>query len=154
MSDIIKKSNNLPDDVYIETIDRQYADSIFLQTNIVPTITPLTREGDIDIESIPKYLTHLYTLGVKAILVMGLTGEFNRLDNLKRIQAIKVFTENNQKRFCLFVNATGDTEDETIANVRTIEKYNIDGLVLAPLYYLNNSTEIIPHLQKLKVYGL
>ncbi|GEM_PF-3993674 len=127
---------------------------ILPQVNIVPVVTPLTSAGEVDAEGIKNLVEHLAALGVEAILVMGATGEFHALENAKRLETLRLFKEALRRNsMMLFANVTGDTEDETLQNIREVEHFSegiVDALVIAPLYYLKSSAEIPDHFGKIK----
>ncbi|MFH1791883.1 MAG: SAM-dependent methyltransferase [Candidatus Omnitrophota bacterium] len=122
--------------------------------NVVPVVTPVIKKGTeiiIDREGIKRLIDHLLSIGVKSVLVMGATGEFMDMPNDKRMEAIRIFAEASKGRLTIFANATGNSAGETEDNVRAIEGMpHINAIVLAPLYYLNNNYEIIPHIRKIK----
>ncbi|GEM_PF-6555887 len=124
------------------------------RVNIVPVVTPLTPAGEVDGEGIKKLVKHLVGLGVEAVLVMGATGEFHMLENDKRLEAIGLFREALKAHdTMLFANVTGDTEEETLRNIRAVENSTqggVDAFVIAPLYYLKSSAALPEHLQKIK----
>lgn len=122
--------------------------------NIVPVVTPLIHAGDkiiIDRIGIRRLIDHLLSLGVRSILVMGETGEFRDLSNDKRLEAIRIFAEESKGRLTIFANASGDTEKETIQNIRELEKMpHINAIAITPLYYLGTNDEIILHVQRIR----
>lgn len=131
--------------------DEEVRGLVLKYENIVPAVTPLTEAGQIDREGIRNLVRHLVSLGVRSVLVMGATGEFMFLRNEQRLEAIRIFAEEAQGRLRIFANATGDTETETIGNL--IEIHRIEGIeaaVLAPLYYLADNPEVVPHFDRIE----
>ncbi len=122
--------------------------------NIVPVVTPfMEKDGTIEIDrtGIRQLINYLISNRVKSILVMGSTGEFTDLSNKKRLEAIEIFAEESRGRLVIFANVTGDTERETLQNIKEIEEFpHINAIVLAPLYYLKSNGEISEHMKKVK----
>ncbi|MBI3312545.1 MAG: dihydrodipicolinate synthase family protein [Candidatus Omnitrophica bacterium] len=127
------------------------------RANIVPTVTPLTYDAAgrmvVDKKAISHYMNYLYTvMGATALLLVGQTGEFHRMDKVLRQSAIELLTvgakENNH--FAIFTNISGEDERETIENVRIAEKAGADALVIAPRFYLRSDGEIEAHVDRLR----
>lgn len=122
--------------------------------NIVPVITPFVSDGEeieIDRTATARLIDYLISNGVRSVLVMGATGEFTDLPNEKRLEYIKLFAEESKGRLAIFANATGDTEKETLENIKEIGKLqHINAIVIAPLYYLDTNDEIASHVNKIE----
>ncbi|MBI4432774.1 MAG: dihydrodipicolinate synthase family protein [Candidatus Omnitrophica bacterium] len=117
--------------------------------NIVPVPTPLTGKGELDKESIPRLVDHLTSLGVEAILVMGATGEFNRLGNKVRLEAIGAFAEAAKGKLKIYANATGDSKAQTLSNTQNLKGLGVEAIVIAPMYYLRRSSDLEAHVRTL-----
>ncbi|MFC1807574.1 dihydrodipicolinate synthase family protein [Candidatus Omnitrophota bacterium] len=145
---------NLVDKEAVDAILLEY-DDLLVPENIVPVITPMKRvDGGIQIdrESIRSLLEYLKSIGVKSLLVMGATGEFKDLSNDQRIEAIRIFAEESKGDFKIFANATGDSEGETIKNIKIINDRidHISAIVVAPLCYLHRNDQIASHIRGIK----
>ncbi len=120
------------------------------RTNIVPVVTPLNNDGSISRRDIPKFMKYLAALGVTAILAMGATGEFFNLNNEQRLEALELYTKAGAEyNIKVYAGVSSDTEAETLNNIKKAERYGAAGVVIAPLYYLGNSEEIIHHFDKI-----
>jgi len=120
------------------------------QTNIVPVVTSLNADGTIDEESIQLLLDSLEGQGTEAILVMGQSGEFDKLDNRTRMEVIKIFTERAPPEMEIYANVSGDDEAQTLVNIETVKSLPLRGIVLAPLYYLNTDQEMVAHIKSIE----
>lgn len=120
----------------------------------VPVVTPLKKQGDkiiIDREGIRRYLKHLISIGVRSILVMGATGEFQDFTNDERMEAIRIFAEESRGRFTIFANATAEDETTTKKNIQELNKMPyISAVVVAPLCYLENNLQAFLHLRSIE----
>eukprot|EP00696_Hemimastix_kukwesjijk_P009138 gnl/Hemi2/21573_TR7185_c0_g2_i1.p1 gnl/Hemi2/21573_TR7185_c0_g2~~gnl/Hemi2/21573_TR7185_c0_g2_i1.p1 ORF type:complete len:352 (+),score=121.60 gnl/Hemi2/21573_TR7185_c0_g2_i1:74-1057(+) len=131
-------------------------------TNLVPLVTPLQRTADgsvtIDRAALPGFKQHLLGLGVKAVWVLGATGEFNVLPNAVRLDAVQAFAEVLSPDVTVFANASGDSAAETVANLRALDAFNarqaaagkgkIDCFYLCPMSYLQTEAELVRHLSQ------
>jgi len=128
---------------------------------IVPTITPNYEEDALhenftpDFSAFEQLLIRLDALQVSAILIVGTTGEFQKisLDYKKRLvdQAIET-TQNTQnlKKIYVHISAKSSEEEKELANyVESKKKPCIKGIVLAPLYQEINEEKIHKRIEQI-----
>ncbi|MCX5749705.1 MAG: dihydrodipicolinate synthase family protein [Candidatus Saganbacteria bacterium] len=139
--------------------------TLFARENITPVVTPLIREdGRLlpDVKGIGRLVRHLTEIGGTSIFVMGETGEFRFLPSGVRRETIRSFSACAGTRLNVFVNVTGDSEEETLENAafvaglrtaagkaETNVHNNIKGIVAAPIYYIRNNRDIARHAERL-----
>ena len=130
---------------------------ILLNTSMVPVITPLRKnalgEVEVDQESARTYFEYLYQVGVRAVFVVGTTGEFFAMPTPLRQRAIKVLTKEARRAgLIVLANITAESEGgEIIENARIAREAGAHGFVTVPLYYLQNEEEIERHIRELKL---
>jgi dihydrodipicolinate synthase/N-acetylneuraminate lyase len=130
--------------------------SLWRRENVVPAVTPFKRSRgsrlEIDVDGIARLLDHMHFLcKVSSLLVNGTTGEFIDQKNSFRMDVVDAFALAARGRFKLFANATGDTPDETEKNVNHFLR-DVDGIsavVLAPLCYLTEQSEVVSHVRRI-----
>ncbi len=119
------------------------------RANVLPVVTPLTREKEIDEEGIEKLIAHLVRLGTTDIFAVGNAGEFRFLANSQRLRALEIFARRAQGRLRVFAGITGDTADETRSNYEAAGRLGVYAAVVMPLYFLKSSEEIAPFVESL-----
>ena len=130
--------------------------------NVPPVTTPFIRGTDgllrVDRESARRHFELLRQMGIKAVFLVGTTGEFFVMDRQLRQDAIRVLTEEASKAGLIpWVNITGgpgptldQVVGEIVENAEIAQALGAKVLVLVPLYYLLDTEEGVPHLRKLK----
>lgn len=119
------------------------------RANVLPVVTPLTKNKEIDEAGIEKLIAHLLRLGTTDIFAVGNAGEFRFLRNEQRLEAIDIFVRKAQGRLRVFAGITGDTAEETRDNYEAVGKLGAYAAVVMPLYFLNSSDEIAPFVESL-----
>jgi len=80
---------------------------------------------------------------------MGATAEFNNLSNSQRLEGLRIITEEAKKcGMTVCAHVSGDTPSETLANIREVENFGVDYIVLALLYYLESNEILLPILMR------
>lgn len=112
---------------------------------VVPIITPLTDDFQIDKPAVKRLVNHI--IGNKserseqsepyihALFVNGLTGEFPWLDARVQKSMLEATLEECNSRVPVLFGASGDTVDETLKLCRFGKDAGADALVIAPLYF-------------------
>jgi len=119
------------------------------RANVLPVVTPLTREKEIDEEGIEKLIAHLVRLGTTDIFAVGNAGEFRFLANRQRLTALEIFARKAHGKLRVFAGITGDTADETRSNYEAAGRLGVYAAVVMPLYFLKSSEEIAPFVESL-----
>jgi len=119
------------------------------RANVLPVVTPLTKQKEVDEAGIEKLIAHLVRLGTTDIFAVGNAGEFRFLTNAQRLKALEIFAKIAQGKLRVFAGVTGDTADETRKNYEAAGKLGVYAAVMMPLYFLNRSEEIVPFVESL-----
>lgn len=119
------------------------------RANVLPVVTPLTRQKEVDEAGIEKLVAHLVRLGTTDIFAVGNAGEFRFLRNEQRLEALEMFARAARGRLRVFAGVTGDTAAETWKNYEVASKLDLQAAVIMPLYFLKGSEEIVPFVESL-----
>lgn len=119
------------------------------RANVLPVVTPLTSEKQVDEEGIEKLIAHLLRLGTTDIFAVGNAGEFRFLRNEQRLEALEIFARKARGGLRVFAGITGDTADETRSNYAAAGRLGVHAAVVMPLYFLKSSEEIVPFVESL-----
>jgi dihydrodipicolinate synthase/N-acetylneuraminate lyase/uncharacterized protein YgbK (DUF1537 family) len=119
------------------------------RANILPVVTPLTKQKEVDEAGIERLITHLVRLRTTDIFAVGNAGEFRFLTNAQRLQALELFAQKAKGKLRVFAGITGDTAEETRKNYEAAGKLDIHAAVMMPLYFLKGSEEIVPFVESL-----
>ncbi len=120
------------------------------RANILPVVTPLTKERQVDEEGIERLVNHLVGLGTTDIFAVGNAGEFRFLTNAQRLKALAFFAKHASGKLRLFAGITGETAEETRNNYREASKLGVTAAVVMPLYFLDRSEDIAPFIESLR----
>jgi 4-hydroxy-tetrahydrodipicolinate synthase len=112
------------------------------RANILPVVTPLTPERQIDGEGIERLLEHLLRLGTTDIFAVGNAGEFRFLKPAQRREALERFIRAARGRLRVFGGITGDTPEETRALYEAAAQWGARAAVAMPLHFLNRSEDV------------
>ena len=119
------------------------------RANIVPVVTPLTKDREVDQEGIERLINHLVCLGTTDIFAVGNAGEFRFLTNEQRLRALALFAKQAQGRLRVFAGITADTAAETRNNYQAAGRLGVYAAVAMPLYFLERSADILPFIESL-----
>ncbi|HOX57815.1 MAG TPA: dihydrodipicolinate synthase family protein [Verrucomicrobiota bacterium] len=120
------------------------------RANILPVVTPLTSDRQIDEAGIEKLIHHLVFLGATDIFAVGNAGEFRFLTNEQRLRALERFARKAQGKLRVFAGVTGDDAEETRRNYQEAGRLGVFAAVIMPLYFLGSSEEIAPFVESLR----
>ena len=119
------------------------------RANVLPVVTPMTKDKQVDEAGIERLIAHLVRLGTTDIFAVGNAGEFRFLTNEQRLQALKIFAQKAVSTLRVFAGVTGDTAEETRKNYEAAGKLGVHAAVVMPLYFLKSSEEIVPFVESL-----
>jgi len=108
---------------------------------IPPVITPLINCSTIDVKGLEKLIEHLLSGGVHGLFILGTTGEATSLSYELRKELIKRTSELVNRRIPVVVGITDTSINGSLEISEYSEKMGMDGLVIAPPYYLPISQE-------------
>lgn len=104
---------------------------------ITPAVTPLNRDGTLDVEGAKTLYEHLIAGGVNGILILGSIGEFFALSMEIKKQLISLAVKQVAHRVPLIVG----TADMQVENVLSLSKFALnegaDAVIVVPPYYFS-----------------
>jgi 4-hydroxy-tetrahydrodipicolinate synthase len=117
---------------------------------IVPMVTPLTSEGDIDEDSLRSLTRYLVDVGVHGIFVMGTTGEFPYIAAKDQWTAVETVVNEVKKQTLVVAGVTSNSIEESVRNITVLGSLSDspDALVIAPLCYHSNR-KLPQHMKRL-----
>lgn len=117
---------------------------------IPPLITPLSKEGELDEESLNKLIEHEIKGGVSGIFIMGTTGEGPSMDSATQKRLIETTCKIVSKRIKVLVGITNPSFNNSISLADIAYKSGADAVVLAsPFYFPISQMEIFRYLKSL-----
>ena len=119
---------------------------------IVPLITPFSEDGNIDKESFQRLIDYIIPAGIHGVFPCSTTGEFQHLSRGERFGAIEIVIKAVRGRVPVFAGVTERSMEETISNIKGVERLKPDAIVIAPLVYRGNR-KLPQHMERIKVRG-
>ena len=116
---------------------------------IVPAVTPLLRDGNVDHESLERVVGNCLDAGVSGIFVLGSAGEGVCLDWEQKQQVIRTAKRLTGGRVPLYAGALEPGTRRVKDGIRLAQDSGADVVVVTPHYYLRsaNQDEIVRHLE-------
>jgi len=114
-----------------------------LQLNgiIPPVVTPLKSSKELDIKGLEKLIEHLISGGVHGLFMLGTTGEATSISYELRKDLIKRTSELVNHRIPVVVGITDTSLEGSLEIAEYSAEMGLDGVVIAPPYYLPISQE-------------
>jgi 4-hydroxy-tetrahydrodipicolinate synthase len=102
---------------------------------VVPMVTPLTENENIDLDKTQRITEYLITGGVQGIFLLGSTGEFCSLNLDEKLKFVKKVVDTNDKRIKLLVGVSESGTRKTLEMIKMLSDCGIDAAVVTPPYY-------------------
>jgi dihydrodipicolinate synthase/N-acetylneuraminate lyase len=102
---------------------------------IVPLVTPLSKDGQIDIEGLERLLGHVVDGGVDGVFILGTTGEGPCISREGKHTLIKQTNFYLKGRTKLLVGITDTSPDESVNLAHIAAEQGADTVVVAPPSY-------------------
>jgi 4-hydroxy-tetrahydrodipicolinate synthase len=103
---------------------------------VPPVITPLINNDTLDVKGLEKLVEHLISGGVHGLFMLGTTGEATSLSYELRKELIKRTSELVAHRIPVVVGITDTSLDGSLDIAEYSASVGLDGVVIAPPYYL------------------
>jgi 4-hydroxy-tetrahydrodipicolinate synthase len=103
---------------------------------IPPVITPLINNDTLDVKGLEKLVEHLIAGGVHGLFMLGTTGEATSLSYELRKELIKRTSELVAHRIPVVVGITDTSLEGSLEIAEYSASVGLDGVVIAPPYYL------------------
>lgn len=120
-----------------------------IQGVIVPLVTPF-KDGKLDVKSYENMINHYIDQGVNGFMPLATTGESPTLSSCEYEEIVEKTIEVNNKRVPIYIGLGGNNTSELVKKVKTIERYDIDGILSVTPYYSKPSQK--EYLSILKAY--
>lgn len=115
---------------------------------VVPMLTPLQPDGEIDEESLARHVDHLVRAGVHGVFVLGTTGEFPFLTDARRDVAVRATVAAVAGRAQVVVGVADTATPRVLDHIAAVADLPIDGVVVtAPFYAATSAPEIMEHFR-------
>lgn len=112
----------------------------------VPHVTPFTREGELDVESLRACVRFWVDGGVSGLVPCGSNGEAPYLTRHERKQVIKTVVEEVSGKVPVVAGTGSMSTQETIAFTKDAKDLGADAaLVVTPFYFRLSNREICEH---------
>lgn len=110
---------------------------------IVPTTTPFSRDGSIDVPALVDQCLFLREHGTAGIFLFGTTGEFLYLDSEERMSAVEAVVQRLGNKCPVIVHTGANTTREAIALGRAAADSGAAAIAaVTPYYYAMDSDEL------------
>jgi len=107
-----------------------------LQGIVVPTVTPLTKKGDLDVEALEQLVEYLIAGRVTGLFVAGTTGEGPALPQVIRREMVQRVCAQVKGRIPVVVAAMDPSLREALATSSHAAEVGADAMAFSPPYYL------------------
>lgn len=109
---------------------------------IVPILTPLDENENIDSESTARLVEYLLKGGVNGLFVLGTTGEYIRLSDEQRDKFVDICAEQINGRKIFSVNVSDMGTAKILRNIKVAQKYSPDFIAVGlPPYFLIDTVD-------------
>ncbi|GHJ41625.1 dihydrodipicolinate synthase family protein [Streptomyces sp. TS71-3] len=118
---------------------------------VPPVITPLTREGEVDVPSLRRLTEHLVGAGVHGLFLLGSTGEAAYLTDAQRLTALEAAVDTAAGRVPVLAGIIDTTTARVLDRAADAVKAGADALVAtAPFYTRTHPVEIADHFRRIR----
>lgn len=114
-----------------------------LEGIIPPMITPLTREGDIDIEGLREITRFLIDGGVHGLFPLGTIGEGPKFNREDRRAVIETVIEETDNKIPVIPGTGGMTTKDTIVYTEDARDMGADAAVVHPPWYFHPTPDAL-----------
>ncbi|MGV8096598.1 MAG: dihydrodipicolinate synthase family protein [Mangrovibacterium sp.] len=115
--------------------------NLILKGIIPPVVTPLLNDRELDVEGLEKLIEHLLTGGVHGLFMLGTNGEATSLSYSLRKELLKRTSELVDRRIPVVAGVTDTSLEGSLEIAEYAAKVGLDGVVIAPPYYMPISQE-------------
>jgi 4-hydroxy-tetrahydrodipicolinate synthase len=118
---------------------------------IPPVVTPLNDDGSVNFDDLASVVEYLITSGVHGIFALGSTGQVAYLSEEARIAVVKAICATANGRVPVIAGAMEVSAPGVVRTARAMIGAGADAIVTtAPLYTINDETEIAEHFRIVK----
>jgi len=122
----------------------------FISGIIVPLVTPLSRQLDVDRIALRRLIEHVISGGVQGIFLLGSTGEGSALDTGAKRAVIDSGVNTVNKRVPVYINISSNSYADSLKLGEHAAKSGATALVLsAPSYFKMNREEALNYFSSI-----
>ncbi|MDA1188244.1 MAG: dihydrodipicolinate synthase family protein [Chloroflexi bacterium] len=115
---------------------------------MVPILTPLTPDMEVDVPSLKRLVRYLLDNGVHGIWASGTTAEFPALDNHERIVSIIAVVDEVAGKVPVIANVSRASTDLTAELGKELRESGVDAIAATPPYYYSQTPdEMLTHFR-------
>lgn len=115
---------------------------------IVPILTPVDPDDQIDEEKLRKQVDFVIDGGVHGILAFGSNGEFYMFDAQEQETALRIIVDQTASRVPVYFGIGTISTTKCVALARMAAKYNVSGIsVLQPMFLKPTENELFVHFK-------
>lgn len=116
--------------------------------SIVAIVTPMTDEGQLDLEALRELVDWHIQQGTSGIVVMGTTGESGTVTEQEYFLAVKTVVEQAAGKIQIIAGSGAMSTDKTISLTNEVKKLGVDGaLVVTPYYCKPSQQGLLAHFK-------
>ena len=109
---------------------------------IVPMVTPITPDGDLDEPAVRRIVDQMVAGGVHGVFVLGTTGENTSIPAAMRERLVAVTVEHVGERARVYAGISSNCLVDSVAAARAYASLGVDAVVAhLPTYYVLNAEE-------------
>ena len=117
---------------------------------IVPIVTPLTSEQEVDVQALRRICEFQVEAGVNVIFALGTTGEFYGLSRTQRRQVVEVVVEAVAGRVPVISGICGDSTTASLAALADCSQPGVSGFVTStPYFFAYSQAELLDYFRVL-----
>lgn len=111
---------------------------------VLPTlITPFTETGELDTDSLRKYVNFMINCGVNGLVPLGAAGEITSLTSEEIKEVLKVTVEEANKRVPIIAGVASTGTKLALDFAKSAEEIGADAIMLQPTYYLAKTSQAV-----------
>ncbi len=111
-------------------------------------ITPTDSKGDLNLNSLKKYLNWQIQKKIGGLIILGSTGEFLSISSKNRVKMIRESVSITEKRVPLLVGTAAENTYDAIKLSVEAQKLKADGvMIISPFYSTPTNEELINHFK-------
>jgi dihydrodipicolinate synthase/N-acetylneuraminate lyase len=116
---------------------------------VCANITPMDKEGQVDIVSLGKLVEHMAQNGIHGIYPCGTNGEGLSLTTKERHEITNTIVEQNNGRMSAFIQCATMRWEDTMENIRYACEHGADGVgVMTPIFYKVDDSAMIEYYRE------
>ena len=118
----------------------------FIKGIIVPILTPIDKNEDIDEKKLRRIVDHVIDGGVHGILAYGSNGEFYGVEEKEMERGLKIIVDQTDRRVPVYMGIGSITTKQAVRLARMARAMGADGIsVLQPMFIKPNDEELYEH---------